>query len=85
MAILPPQPTGITSWMQVKDQDGRAKPNDGLPTIILLNYMLALDAVIRGNVFGPLTNATNDTNAAAAGVPINGFYRNGNAVQIRLT
>ncbi len=31
-----------------------------------------------------LVSASNDAAAALAGVPINGFYRNGNAVQIRL-
>lgn len=30
------------------------------------------------------TNAANDAAAAAAGVPLGGFYRNGNALQIRL-
>jgi len=51
-------------------------------------YLLSLDAVVRllnANQIGPLTNAANDIAAAAAGVAINGLYRNGNAVQIRLT
>jgi hypothetical protein len=73
-----PQPTGITAWTL----DG-----SGLPSSIFLLYMLSLDSVVRsicaGNI-GPLTNAANDTAAAAAGVQINGLYRNGNAVQIRL-
>lgn len=35
-------------------------------------------------VVGPLVNAANDAAAQAAGVPIQGLYRTGNAVQIRL-
>jgi phage gp45-like len=39
-----------------------------------------------GSVLGAnLVQATNDAAAAADGVPINGFYHNGNGVQIRLT
>ena len=33
----------------------------------------------------PLKNFANDAAAAAGGVPLNGFYRNGSAVQIRVT
>jgi hypothetical protein len=33
----------------------------------------------------PLKNFANDAAAAAGGVPINGFYRNGSVVQIRVT
>ncbi len=60
----------------------------GYVTIPWTQYLAALDALARlldGNVLGPLTNAANDAAAAAAGVPINGLYRNGNAVQVRLT
>ena len=35
-------------------------------------------------VVGPLVNAANDGAAATAGVPLQGLYRTGNAVQIRL-
>lgn len=38
-----------------------------------------------GNVLPHLLNAANDAAAASAGVPLNALYRNGNAVQIRLT
>lgn len=55
------------------------------PTQPYNEYFQALDKALRGGVFGPLANAVNDAAAAAAGVPINGIYRNGNAVQIRLT
>ena len=33
----------------------------------------------------PLKNFANDAAASAGGVPINGFYRNGSVVQIRVT
>lgn len=33
----------------------------------------------------PLKNFANDAAAAAGGVPVNGFYRNGSVVQIRVT
>jgi hypothetical protein len=33
----------------------------------------------------PLLNFIDDAHAAAGGVPINGFYRNGSAVMIRVT
>lgn len=38
-----------------------------------------------GNVLPHLLNAANDAAAASAGVPLGALYRNGNAVQIRLT
>lgn len=44
----------------------------------------ALMKDLSANTLGPLTNAANDAAAAAAGVPINGLYRNANAVQVRL-
>jgi hypothetical protein len=78
MATAPnPQPAGNTAWIQ-----------ESSPTTIFLLYMLSLDKVVRNLVagtVGPLTNATSDAAAAKVGVPINGLYRNGNAVQIRLT
>lgn len=33
---------------------------------------------------GPLTNAVDDAAAATAGVPVNGLYRNGSVVMIRV-
>lgn len=50
-----------------------------------IEYLTSLDLVNRNALFGLLTNAANDAAALAAGVPLNGLYRNGNAVQIRLT
>jgi len=69
-----PQPPSTSRWVNP----------DGTPSLAFLQYMKFVDAVVNGTV-GPLVNATSDANAAAAGVPINGLYRNGNAVQIRLT
>ena len=87
MATAPgSQPPGNTAWMQGVEKDG--SPLTVTPTTIFLLYMVSLDKVVRSltsGVLGPLTQATNDKAAAAAGVPINGLYRNGNAVQIRLT
>jgi hypothetical protein len=54
------------------------------PTPIWRNYLVALDQVVRTGNFGPLVNAVSDVAAAAAGVPVGGLYRNGNAVQVRL-
>lgn len=33
----------------------------------------------------PLTNAVNDAAAATAGVPVNGMYRNGSVLMVRVT
>jgi hypothetical protein len=80
MAItLNPQPAGNTTWIQ----------EGGLPTTILLLYMLSLDKAMRSLIagtgsVGTLINATSDASAAAAGVPVNGLYRNNAVVQIRL-
>lgn len=73
--FLPPLPP-INS--QLVDQDGRM-------TIAWQKYMPFLDQILRQGLLGPFTNAANDAAAAAAGVPINGFYRNGSVVQIRVT
>jgi len=54
-------------------------------TTVWRNYLQRLDLMFRQAQIGPLANAANDGAAATAGVPINGLYRNGNAVQIRLT
>lgn len=75
----PPQPMPQVNlqWVQ----------KDGRPALVLQLYAPSLDSVVRAlaaGVLGPFVNAANDGAAAAAGVPINGLYRNGNAVQIRL-
>jgi hypothetical protein len=68
---VPPQPQ---VQVEVVDKTNRL-------TELWRRYVIALDAALRA----PLTNAANDAAAAAAGVPVNGLYRNGNAVQVRLT
>jgi hypothetical protein len=51
-----------------------------------VRYLLAVDT--SGNIqevtTAGLTNAINDAAAQAAGVPVNGIYRNGSALQIRV-
>ena len=56
----------------------------GQPTQAFAQYMVSLDAVVKA-LSGKLTNATNDTTAAAAGIAVGSFYRNGSVVQIRVT
>ena len=61
-------------------------PN-GTPDLAFYQYMSTVDALLRllaAGTIGPLVNAANDAAAAAAGVKVNGLYRTGNAVQIRL-
>jgi hypothetical protein len=55
---------------------------NGIPTV---EFGAWLDYVNRFIVApGPFVSAANDAAAAAAGVPIGGMYRTGNAVQVRL-
>jgi hypothetical protein len=83
MALPPdvPLPQPSYSWVQV----------GGRPTQPFAQYMAKFDACVRalaGGLFGApvqLTNAANDAAAAAAGVPIGGLYRNGSAVNVRVT
>lgn len=60
-------------------------PATGRPTIEFGRWATQVDAILRGALFGTLISAANDAAAATAGVPVNGFYRNGSAVQIRVT
>lgn len=48
-----------------------------------VEYFQSTDAILR-LIANATHNAANDAAAATAGVPVGGFYRNGNAVQIRL-
>jgi hypothetical protein len=51
------------------------------------NYLRSLDAVVSalaGGAAPAMVQAANDAAAARAGVPVNGFYLNGNVVQVRL-
>jgi len=52
----------------------------GRPT---LAFGQAMDAMSKGN-FGPLKEAQNDAEAAAAGVPLNGLYHSSGGVRIRV-
>lgn len=72
---LPPQPTPALRWIN---------PVTGTPDGTFRDWALAIDRIMRAGQFGTLVNAVNDAAAAAAGVPLNGLYRTGNAVQIRL-
>jgi hypothetical protein len=88
MASLPgPFPSQV-AWSDVKS---------GRPMLAFLQYLSSLDAAVRAffgtasasntagaPMIGPLVNAANDGAAAAAGVPVNGLYRNGSAVQVRV-
>jgi hypothetical protein len=70
----------------------------GLPTQAFRLWVATLDVALRSffgaasntntagaPLVGPLVAAGNDAAAAAGGVPINGLYRNGSVVQIRVT
>ena len=72
---LPPQPQPALRWLN---------PKNGQPEDPFRDWALAVDRILRAAQFGTLVNAVNDAAAQAAGVPVNGLYRNGNAVQIRL-
>lgn len=64
----------------IVDQNGR-------PTQLFRDYMRALDALVAAIASGnapALVNAANDAAAAAAGVAIGQFYRNGSVVQMRV-
>ena len=54
-------------------------------TPIWRSYLFRLDQLFRQALNGPLLDATDDAAAATAGVPINGLYKNGSAVMIRVT
>jgi hypothetical protein len=54
-------------------------PETGQPTPIFFQFMLALMTP------SSLPNFANDAAAAAGGVGVNQFYRNGSVVQVRVT
>lgn len=61
--------------------------NAGRPAQSFWQYLGKLDALITalaGGAAPPLVNAVNDKAAAAAGVGIGEFYRNGSIVQVRM-
>ena len=57
----------------IADKDGRALQ-------LFRDYMAKLDAVFATIAI----NAANDAAAAAAGVPVGSFYRNGSVIQVRV-
>jgi hypothetical protein len=73
--LVPPQPATNS---QVLDKDG-------IYDVLWRNYFVPVDKMFRTAQYGPLVNAANDSAAAAAGVPVNGFYRNGSIVMVRVT
>ena len=64
---------------------------DGTPSQVFLLYMQALDRLataLAANQLGApvqFTQAANDAAAAAAGVQVGFLYRNGSALQVRVT
>ena len=57
----------------IADKDGRASQ-------LFRDYLAKLDAVFATIAI----NAANDAAAAAAGVPVGSFYRNGSVIQVRV-
>lgn len=77
--------TATTNLPPLAEQSVQVDPKTGKPVLAFLQWILGLDRIMRAGQFGTLVNAANDGAAAAAGVPLNGLYRNGSAVQIRVT
>jgi hypothetical protein len=77
MATLTPLPPLTARWINA---------DDGSPAQILRQYVLSLDALMRGlagGKVGPLPSAANDAAAAKAGVGIGFLYENAGALRIR--
>lgn len=72
---LPPLPSPALKWFDAQT---------GQPAPAFRDWCLSIDRILRGGLFGTLVSAANDAAAAAAGVPLNGLYRNGSAVLIRV-
>lgn len=51
-------------------------PKTGFPTQAFLQFFQAMVSNLRNGTAGPLTEATDDAAAAAAGVPVGGLYQN---------
>jgi len=79
MTQLGPQPPITVPWVDEHQSSGKPKSS-------FAQYMYALDQMLRSYFrdTSGLVNAANDGAAAAAGVKIGQFYRNGSAVQIRV-
>jgi len=52
--------------------------------VLWRNYFRSIDNMFRTAQYGPLISAANDAAAATAGVPVNGLYRNGSVVMVRV-
>lgn len=77
IAQLKPKPERNTPWVEA----------NGHPTEAFATFVQTADRLLKllNGVGGmTLTNAANDGAAAAAGVPIGAFYRNGSVVMIRV-
>lgn len=79
--------------MTLPPKDKKFDPNfalvdkDGKPTQLFRDYMAMVDLLItqmRAGNAPTLINAVNDAAAAAAGVNVGQFYRNGSVVQMRV-
>ena len=74
--LLPPQPAQNTPVIQ---------PDEEIFSVIWRNYLAAVDTMFSTAQYGPFVNAANDSAAAALGVPVDGVYRNGSVVMVRVT
>jgi hypothetical protein len=74
--LVPPQPQQNSPVLA---------PQENIWSALWRNYWVSLDQMLRSAQLGPLPQAANDAAAAAVGVPINGLYRSGSQVMIRVT
>ena len=75
-----PNKTKFDPSFAIVDKDGR-------PTQLFRDYLAKLDALVGAMAGGNapvLVNAANDASAAAAGVAIGNFYRNGSILMVRV-
>ena len=80
--------------MTAQPAKGKFNPNfpivdaSGNPTQLFRDYMGALDRLMTAMAAGiapnGLVNAANDAAASAAGVPVQGIYRNGSILMVRV-
>lgn len=73
---LRPKPTPSQPWIE-----------NGRPTEPFASFMQTAEQLLKllnGSGGMTFTNAANDAAAAAAGVPVGAFYRNGSIMQIRV-
>lgn len=80
-ALTLPSKSKFNPQFALTDSSGNATQN-------FRNYLIALDALVTALAAGTapsLVSAANDKAAAIGGVQVGQLYRNGNAVQVRLT